>query len=39
MDIPEEGISGRALMKKLRDDPDVPQDELDYGLGLLVGSG
>jgi len=36
MDIPEEGISGRALMKKLQDDPDVPQDELDYGLGLLI---
>ena len=36
MDIPKDGISGRALMKKLRDDPDVPNDELDYGLGLLV---
>ena len=36
MKIPEEGISGRALMKKLRDDPDVPNDELDFGLGLMI---
>ena len=36
MDIPKDGISGRALMKKLRDDPDVPNDELDFGLGLMI---
>ena len=23
-------------MKKLRDDPDVPNDELDFGLGLMI---
>jgi hypothetical protein len=35
MDIPEEGIRADALMTKLRNDPDVPNDEIDFGVGLM----
>jgi len=35
MDIPEEGIRADALMAKLRKDSDVPNDELDFGIGLM----
>jgi hypothetical protein len=36
MDIPEEGISGSSLMARLRKDSNVPNDELEYGFGLMV---
>ena len=36
MDIPEEGIRADALMARLRDDPDVPNDEIDFGIGLMT---
>jgi len=36
MDIPEEGIRADALMARLRDDPDVPNDEIDFGLALMT---
>lgn len=36
MDIPKEGISADALMARLRDDPDVPNDEIDFGLALMT---
>ncbi len=36
MDIPEEGISGKALMARLAKDSKVPNDELDHGLGLMI---
>jgi len=36
MDIPEEGIRADALMARLRDDPDVPNDEVDLGIGLMT---
>lgn len=36
MDIPEDGISGKALMARLAKDNKVPNDELDHGLGLMI---
>lgn len=36
MDIPDEGIRADALMARLRDDPDVPNDEIDFGIGLMT---
>ena len=36
MDIPEGGISGKALMARLVKDNKVPNDELDHGLGLMI---
>ena len=36
LDIPERGIRGDALLRKLIKDPDVPNDEVEFGLGLLV---
>ena len=36
MDIPDEGIRADALMARLREDPDVPNDEINFGLGLMA---
>lgn len=36
MDIPDEGIRADALMSRLREDPDVPNDEIDLGIGLMT---
>ncbi len=36
LDIPEKGIRGDALLSRLNKDPDVPNDEVEFGLGLLV---
>ena len=36
LDIPEKGIRGDALLSRLNKDPDVPNDEIEFGLGLLV---
>lgn len=36
IDIPEDGISGKALMARLVKDSKVPNDELDHGLGLMI---
>ena len=36
MDIPEKGIRGDALLSKLRSNSDVPNDEIEFGLGLAI---
>ena len=36
MDIPDEGIRADALMSRLREDLDVPNDEIDLGIGLMT---
>ena len=36
MDIPEEGISGKSLMARLRKDSKVPNDEIEHGFGLMI---
>ena len=36
LDIPEKGIRGDALLSKLSNNSDVPKDEIEFGLGLLV---
>ena len=36
MDIPEKGIRGDALLSKLRNNSDVPNDEIEFGLGLAI---
>ena len=36
MDIPEKGIRGDALLSKLRSNSDVPNDEIEFGIGLAI---